>query len=202
MSEHLAGYDGSKQRRGAVKEFFNSIWYCTNHTMPNNIFFPCDEKLRLSKKQQNRNVKKTVTYDSGYYAICRKHPKLRKILERRKIGDEMAKLESDIMVRILLLPKAEGVTTLPIHDGLMVPASRAEEARAVMAQVSQEKLGFAIPVASEMAASRAVYSNDRFKFGSQRIPVSSRGNRCPEKNLLLKYDQIKSTSAFHFVWLG
>jgi hypothetical protein len=38
LSEHLAGYDGSKQWRGAVKEFFNSIWYCTNHTMPNNLF--------------------------------------------------------------------------------------------------------------------------------------------------------------------
>jgi hypothetical protein len=62
----------------------------------------------------------------------------------------MARLESDIMVRILLVLKAKGVTALPIHDGLMVPASRAEEARAVMAQVSQEKLGFAIPVASEI----------------------------------------------------
>jgi len=54
------------------------------------------------------------------------------------------------MVRILLLLKGKGVTALPIHDGLMVPASRAEQARAVMAQVSQEKLGFAIPVASEI----------------------------------------------------
>ena len=150
LTEHLAGYDGSKQWRWAVKEFFNSVWYCTNHTMPNNIFFPCDEKLRPSKKRQNRYVKKTVTYDSVYYAICRKHPKLRKILERRKIGYEMARLESDIMVRILLLLKGKGVTALPIHDGLMVPASRAEQARAVMAQVSQEKLGFAIPVASEI----------------------------------------------------
>jgi hypothetical protein len=150
LTEHLAGYDGSKQWRGAVKEFFNSVWYCTNHTMPDNIFFPCDETLRPVKKRHNRYVKKTVTYDSVYYAICRKHPKLRKILERRKIGYEMARLESDIMVRILLLLKAKGVTALPIHDGLMVPASRAEEARAVMAQVSQEKLGFAIPVASEI----------------------------------------------------
>jgi hypothetical protein len=118
--------------------------------MPDNIFFSCDETLRQVKKLHNRYVKKTVTYDSVYYAICRKLPKLRKILERRKIGYQMARLESDIMVRILLLLKAKGVTTLPIHDGLMVPASRAEEARAVMAQVSQEKLGFAIPVASEI----------------------------------------------------
>jgi len=129
LTEHLCGYDGSKQWRGAVKKFFSSIWFCTNHTMPKDIFFP----------------KKKLKYNDVYYAILRKHPNLRKVLARRKIGYEMARLESDIMVEILLRLKGLGIVGLSIHDGLMVRQSIATEAREVMAKVSAERLGFAIP---------------------------------------------------------
>jgi hypothetical protein len=97
--------------------------------MPKDIFFP----------------KKKLKYNDVYYAILRKHPNLRKVLGRRKIGYEMARLESDIMVEILLRLKGLGIVGLSIHDGLMVRQSIATEAREVMAKVSAERLGFAIP---------------------------------------------------------
>ena len=39
------------------------------------------------------------------------------------IGFQMARLESDIMIDILLRLKSLGILALPIHDGLLVPKS-------------------------------------------------------------------------------
>jgi hypothetical protein len=150
LSKHLAGDDGSKQFRGALKQFISSMWFCTNQTMPNDIFFPCDEHLRPADKRMNKYVKnKTVKYDSVYNAFLRQYPELRKVAESRKIGYDMATLESEIMIEVSLRATEMGFVVLTIHDGLLVKQSRADAAGIVMDEVTLEKLGFLLPHGTE-----------------------------------------------------
>jgi hypothetical protein len=57
----------------------------------------------------------------------------------------MARLESDIMVDVLLRLKARDIVGLSIHDGLLVAQSQVGAAREILDQVTFERLGFSIP---------------------------------------------------------
>jgi hypothetical protein len=51
------------------------------------------------------------------------------------IGHRVQRIESDIMVRLLLTLNGKGITALPIHDAVLVRHDRAGQARAIMAEV-------------------------------------------------------------------
>jgi hypothetical protein len=65
---------------------------------------------------------------------------------KSRIGFELTFTESQILVSALLRLNACGITALPIHDGMMVPKSRAEEAKRLVETVSLETVGFALPL--------------------------------------------------------
>jgi hypothetical protein len=48
------------------------------------------------------------------------------------IGHSVQFHESQIMVDVLLALRARGIVALPIHDGMMVPASKGDEVKDVM----------------------------------------------------------------------
>ena len=54
--------------------------------------------------------------------------------------------ESEILVRVLEEMKARGMVALGLHDGLLLPRSRAEEGRMMMEVVSREFTPAGIPV--------------------------------------------------------
>jgi hypothetical protein len=61
------------------------------------------------------------------------------------IGHELARTESDLMVSLLLQCRDLGVPALGVHDALLVPASRAGEARELMQRIARECLGCDLP---------------------------------------------------------
>ncbi|MGO4832212.1 hypothetical protein AB4144_07940, partial [Rhizobiaceae sp. 2RAB30] len=62
------------------------------------------------------------------------------------IGLRLMFTESRILVATLLRLIDQGVPALPMHDGLMVPASKEAAARTAMARSSMELVGIALPV--------------------------------------------------------
>lgn len=55
--------------------------------------------------------------------------------------------ESEIMARVLTTLLSEGVTALPLHDGLLVRRSHASKGKAAMEEVSSEMTSYVLPVA-------------------------------------------------------
>jgi hypothetical protein len=61
-------------------------------------------------------------------------------------GFELTFTESQILVAALLRLNEKGITALPIHDGMMVPKSRADEAKRLIDEVSAEVVSFVLPL--------------------------------------------------------
>ncbi|WP_343755254.1 DUF6538 domain-containing protein, partial [Rhodovulum strictum] len=57
------------------------------------------------------------------------------------IGHRCQFLESEILVEVLLVLKGMGIVALPIHDAILVPASAAAQAKAVMLEVFKKRTG-------------------------------------------------------------
>ena len=79
-------------------------------------------------------------------AILQKHPVLRPCFGVG-LGLTLMYRESQILVRVLEEMKAQGIVALGLHDGLLLPRSRAEEGRMMMEVVSREFTPAGIPVA-------------------------------------------------------
>ncbi|AGB43210.1 hypothetical protein Mesau_00724 [Mesorhizobium australicum WSM2073] len=73
-------------------------------------------------------------------AIEQKHELIRDRFHRG-LGHDVQFIESQIMVEVLRIMKARGITALPIHDAVMVPASAAATAREVMLSVFRRMTG-------------------------------------------------------------
>lgn len=78
-------------------------------------------------------------------AILQKHPALRPCFGVG-LGLTLMHRESEILVRVLEVMKARGMVALGLHDGLLLPRSRAEEGRRMMEVVSREFTPAGIPV--------------------------------------------------------
>jgi hypothetical protein len=81
-------------------------------------------------------------------AIAAHHPNIADYLGTG-IGYRLMFLESEVMVEVLLRLLDRGITALPIHDAVMVPWSRREEARLVMASTYRDTLEQDIEVSLE-----------------------------------------------------
>jgi hypothetical protein len=79
-------------------------------------------------------------------AILKKHPALRPCFGVG-IGLTLMHMESQILVRVLKEMKARRLVALGLHDGLLLPRSRAEEGRMLMEVISREFTPAGIPVA-------------------------------------------------------
>ena len=79
----LCGFEKTPEWRKAVKKFVSSIWFCKNKTMPHGIWIP-NQKLK---------------YQDIWFAVLRRHPKLRSVLSTRNIGYRMAWFEGDSLGR-------------------------------------------------------------------------------------------------------
>jgi hypothetical protein len=81
-------------------------------------------------------------------AILAHHLNLEPVFEKG-VGMSLMFTESQILVAVLLRLMDEGIVTLPMHDGVMAPVSKAERVRRIMEDVAEEKTGFRLPVAEK-----------------------------------------------------
>jgi hypothetical protein len=66
-------------------------------------------------------------------------------------GLRLFRIESDILVAVLLTCKAAGLPALPMHDAIFVPANRATEATAIMCEVFRGVVGAEPEVTCKLA---------------------------------------------------
>ena len=78
-------------------------------------------------------------------AIRAFHPALAGTFETG-VGFSLMFTESQMLVAILLRLNAVGITALPMHDGIMVPVSKADQAAGVMGDVAKKLIGHRLPV--------------------------------------------------------
>lgn len=78
-------------------------------------------------------------------AILIRHPALHSCLGDG-VGLKLMHIESEILVAVLAEMMARGIVGLGIHDGLLTPASRADEVKTIMEEVAVAKVGITIPV--------------------------------------------------------
>ena len=82
-------------------------------------------------------------------ALVERHPIIADCIGRG-LGFHLMHLESEILVRVLTNLSSEGVTALPLHDGILVPKSRASTGKEAMEAVSQDMTSYVLPVTCSM----------------------------------------------------
>jgi len=83
-------------------------------------------------------------------AILHHHPDLAPCFGEG-LGHHLMFTESNILMEVLLELKVRGVVGLSLHDGLMVPWSRASEVKVLMEEVSRQITSHTIPVTCDPA---------------------------------------------------
>jgi len=91
-------------------------------------------------------------------ALAERHPSIAHLFGKG-LGLRLMKIEGDILLVALQELFAQGVPALPMHDGIMVPASKSEAARRAMARASMKIVGVALPVAQKAVQPDAENAN-------------------------------------------
>jgi len=65
------------------------------------------------------------------------------------IGMKIMRVESDILVQVLLALKDKGITALPVHDAILVNANYENEAKGVMVEIFRKRTGLLPDVSTE-----------------------------------------------------
>ena len=81
--------------------------------------------------------------------LVERHPVLADCIGRG-LGLHLMHTESEIMARVLTTLLRDGVTALPLHDGMLVGESHAPEGKVVMEEVSKEMTSYVLPVTCSM----------------------------------------------------
>jgi hypothetical protein len=82
-------------------------------------------------------------------ALVERHPVIAECIGRG-LGFHLMHTESEIMVCVLTALLSEGVTALPLHDGLLVRRSHATKGKAATEEVSMEMTSYLLPVTCSM----------------------------------------------------
>ncbi|WHQ68870.1 hypothetical protein [Methylorubrum extorquens] len=91
-----------------------------------------------------------MTLPQARRSILSVHPDLAPCFGKG-LGHQLMFTESTILMEVLMEMKTKGVVGLGLHDGLMVPRSRAPEVERIMGEVSQSITSIRIPVTVEPA---------------------------------------------------
>ena len=62
---------------------------------------------------------------------------------------KIMRVESDILVQVLLALKDKGITALPVHDAILVNANYEDEAKEVMVEEFRKRIGLLPDVSTE-----------------------------------------------------
>ncbi len=114
-------------------------------TVVNAMLFRDGELNRLPRGTKELLPKSLQAASTARAAILQAFPNLATVFERSR-GFNLMHAESQILVAILLRLIDHGITALPVHDGMMVGASQAERAEALIDETTREAFGFALPL--------------------------------------------------------
>ena len=106
-----------KHYRDGVKKLFNALLF--------------DNKPRKSFPKASKILSLEDQIADVIGAIREKHPMLKSVLSTGR-GFHLMYRESEIMMRVLERLKSQAVVGLPVFDAVIVKASEAAEAKAVM----------------------------------------------------------------------
>jgi hypothetical protein len=126
---------GLEQYRDGVKRVFNALLFDKGPRKS----FPKGENVRFPKK---------VKIGDTIGAIREKHPMLGSVLSTGA-GFHLMYLESEIMMGVLGKLRNQNIVGLPVFDGVIVKASKAEIAKAVMKEQFNKTTGLEIQVRLE-----------------------------------------------------
>ena len=109
-----------------------------------------NSKKPLKKMPQGarKSFPKGVTVGGVLKAVSQRHPEVYPYFNAG-IGMKIMRLESNILVDVLLSLKAKGITALPIHDAILVNANYEAEARDVMKEEFRLKVGLLPEISTE-----------------------------------------------------
>jgi hypothetical protein len=82
-------------------------------------------------------------------ALIERHPLIADCIGKG-LGFHLMHTESEIMVRVLTTLVSEGVTALPLHDGILVRKSHASMGKVAMEAVSRDTTSYVLPVTCSM----------------------------------------------------
>lgn len=133
----LYAIPGLEAHRPAVKVLVNALLFDGHHRTT----WPKDAEEEMPIGWDVPGMKK---------AILRHHPHLRRMFGRR-IGHNLMHTESEVMVETLKELQSRRIVALGLHDGLLIPASRADEARDVMEAVALDTTSAHLPVVLKAA---------------------------------------------------
>ena len=118
---------GYEQSRDGIKTIFNSMTF-TDGPLSR---FPKHTKDKFNQSCRIEDVMK---------AIIKHHKPIAPYLNT-EIGHAVQKVESDIIVKCMLLCMEQDISVLPIHDALIFPFDKKHEGTEIMKRVFKEKTG-------------------------------------------------------------
>lgn len=92
--------------------------------------------------------------------ILQAHPAIAHLLGT-EVGHMAQFIESQVMVKVLLTLREEGIVALPIHDGMVVPVEAEAKAKAVMMDTFRDEVGVSCHVAVERRMDHYPLLNNR-----------------------------------------
>ncbi|TXM64587.1 hypothetical protein FV226_26295 [Methylobacterium sp. WL12] len=97
------------------------------------------EKPITSKPKGTANLlPRRYTASDLVQMLREKHPDISSYFETG-IGHHLQYLESQVLIEVLIRLRSKGVVALPLHDAILVPRSRRQEAKEVMEEVFQKQ---------------------------------------------------------------
>lgn len=101
--------------------------------------------MKLLKAELKALLPKGWTYKNLVATLEERHSAIANMFGT-DMGPDLMFTESQILVALLLRLIEIGIPALPLHDGIMVPQSRKEEAVRAMHEVSKHQVGVSLPV--------------------------------------------------------
>ncbi|GAM99151.1 hypothetical protein U91I_02792 [alpha proteobacterium U9-1i] len=106
----------------------------------NSLLFATSKPSRLPQGARSAGIPKRYGLVDVLTLLKAKHPAIAHHLPSN-IGPQLYLIESEIMLEVLLRCRKQQLPALPIHDALLVPASKVHAARMIMETVFMERTG-------------------------------------------------------------
>ena len=122
----LAGVD-----RGAIKIVLLQLFWS-----------PLNSATRLPSEPRAA-IPASMSAKEVYEAVLRHNSPIADLLgAKQPIGAELLYRESEYLIEACLRAYSSKITALPLHDAMLVPESRAEEAREILSRAFHDEMGF------------------------------------------------------------
>lgn len=114
----LYAFPGYFKQRAGIKRVMSAMTFATS-------------RLDRFPKETKRLFRKSDKIGEVVAEIERQHPLIKGYFHRG-LGHDAQFIESQVLIEVIKTLKSDGIVALPIHDAIMVPASRVDRSKEVM----------------------------------------------------------------------